>query len=215
MESALDTANTKRLEEIVTSVPELDKEILQRGMYVHDNFWYNYGVSCDSSVVLTDLGSVTSDLDRIEESLHDYFFLAGSPLGREQRLNKRGFVLYERRNAIKVCGPSIVRAYEKATGLEFDMRIKFTLEEKDLLDWREEIVKALERMEMGLLQPRDYLDIHQTLMRKINDKTCARVMGNAVWRNKYAKEFRAIAGQELKRYFNPRGTPVPSQPYIA
>jgi len=89
-----DEIKFKVLKYILEEKAELDRAILNRGVYIDDLFLKQYGVNSEGKVVLIDLGSATLDPKTAVQDLVDLTYKHRENKGFEHRLNKRGYTLY-------------------------------------------------------------------------------------------------------------------------
>lgn len=198
------------LEKLGRDIAELDRAIAARGCYVSDNYLRNYGVTADGRLVMFDLGDVTRDIKSVQKVI-DPCFRPQEPKGEAQRLNKRGYVIYERSGLLGQKSPQARAAYEETQGLTFNPNVdiyRFTM--ADIVDLTETIGQSLEKV---WTMPAEYHDnktqYMAAILRSKEPFGQFQIIYSSLIRNKYAAEFQAIAEEELQKHFDPKGSGTP------
>ncbi len=204
------------IEKLGRDIAQLDRQITARGCYVSDNYLRNYGVTADGQLVMFDLGDVTRDIDSVQKVI-DPCFRPKEPKGKAQRLNKRGFVIYERSGILGQRSPEAKAAYEAELGLAFDSSVdiyRFTMQ--DIVDLTDVIGESVEAIWKDL--PADYHN-HKTqylaaILRAKEPFGQFQIVYSSLIRNLYATQFQAIAEEELAKNFDAKGQGQPTAPMV-
>lgn len=192
-------------------IAQLDRGITSRGCYVSDSYLRNFGVATDGRVVLFDLGDTTRDIKSVQ-GIIDPCFRPNEPKGEAQRLNKRGYVIYERAGVLGLKSPQAKAAYEQALGLSFDPNVDiYRFKMKDIVDLTEVIALGVEK---AWTMPPEYhgnkTQYMAAVLRAKEPFDQFQVIYSSLIRNKYAPQFQAIAEEELQKNFDAKGAGVPT-----
>lgn len=201
--------------QLARQIAELDRAIAGRGCYVSDNYLRNCGLTSEGNAVLFDLGDVTRDVKSVMK-IKDPCFRPGEPKGEAHRLNKRGYVIYERSGLLGQKSRQAKAAYEEALGLTFNPDVdiyKFTMRDVvALTDTLSECFSSIWKMPVdSQLERTTYL---AEILRSKEPFSKFQVVYSALIRNMYASEFRRIAEEEIQLHFNEAGNPIASEPMV-
>lgn len=204
------------MQELGRNIAQLDRAITSRGCYVSDNYLRNYGLNADGQLVMFDLGDVTRDTKSILKII-DPCFRPSEPKGEAHRLNKRGFVIYERSALLGQKDAEAKAAYEAELGLTFEPDVDiyhFTM--RDIVDLTEVIGESVESVWKNM-PPEYHGNKTQYLAAVLRAKEpfgLFQIVYSSLIRNLYATQFQAIAEEELAKNFNAQGQGTPCDPLV-
>jgi len=217
----------------VTGVPVMEHLAMARGNFLYANFFKN-NIFHDGKVQVADLGHTSVDLDSDLPHMYDPFYWPGTPLNRKSVMNKRGFVIYERANALRSLGREDLReAYFEAMGLDYDDNVLIGVTDVDVKESISLIYSFIlhhysrheYKEHMEYYGPGDYFKdpaSHVTAIMALVNGIPGRFEGiprltndliNLVTRNKYDDEFQRISQQEYDMFFG-KEKPVAMTPFL-
>ncbi|MDP8263789.1 MAG: glucosamine-6-phosphate deaminase [Candidatus Ancaeobacter aquaticus] len=201
-----ENGDKKEIIELLRQKIHVDNEILKRGLYLHDNYLKQYGVTLEGKVVLLDAGQLIEDPAQ-KLNLRAFNFGEGAFNPLKQRFNRRGhahyFLLYWIKDLAYEfdkgqMGDDITQFYMKESGLPFKHVIDFDISFWSFLEDYEDRIAAF--FNKYIFEPQDaissakeiYTRYRQTHPQYFN------YMVNFVISNKYKEEFFDIAQAEYQ-----------------